>query len=93
VKKVEVNVLKKDKNEMEFEIVGEDTTLPGLLVNRLNTYSEVEFAAYKAEHPLIPKPKVIVRVKRGDPLKTIEKALGELAEEVAEFRGIVSKLK
>jgi len=90
---VEVNILKKEKTEIEFEIVGEDSTLPGLLAHKLNEYPEVEFAAYKAEHPLIQKPKIIVRVKKGDPLKTIEKALDELAKEVAEFRGIVSKLK
>jgi DNA-directed RNA polymerase subunit L len=91
--KVEVNILKKEKTEIEFEIIGEDTTVPGILVNRLNTYSEVEFAAYKAEHPLIPKPRVIVRVKKGDPVKSIEKAIKELSAEVAEFRGIISKMK
>lgn len=90
---MEVNILKKDKTELEFEVVGEDSTLPGLLAHKLNEYPGVDFAAYKAEHPLIPKPKIIVRVKKGDPLTVVEKALDELAKEVAEFRTIVSKLK
>lgn len=90
---MEVNVLKKEKTEMEFEIMGEDTTLPELLVHKLNEMAEVETAAYRAEHPLVPKPRVYLKVKKGDPAKAVEKAAGELAKEVAEFRGIVSKMK
>lgn len=90
---MEANVLRKEKTEIEFEIAGEDTTLPELLVHKLNQFSEVEFAAYKMEHPLIPKPRIFVRVKKGDPVKAIEKAVEELKTEIAEFRAQVSKLK
>jgi DNA-directed RNA polymerase subunit L len=90
---MEVNILKKEKNEIEFEMAGEDSTLPALLVHKLNEYPGVDFAAYKEEHPLIKRPKLTVRVKRGDPAKTIEKALKELSAEVADFRTQISKLK
>ncbi|MCP4647446.1 MAG: DNA-directed RNA polymerase subunit L [bacterium] len=90
---MEVNLLKKEKTEMEFEIVGEDSTLPELLVHRLNEMAEVETAAYKAEHPLLPKPKIYIKVKKGDPVKAVEKAIASLTKDVAEFRGLVSKLK
>ena len=90
---MEVNLLRKEKTEMEFEIKGEDSTLPELLVYRLNDMAEVESAAYKAEHPLIPKYQVHVKVKRGDPAKAVEKAIDSLTKEVAEFRGLVSKMK
>jgi DNA-directed RNA polymerase subunit L len=90
---MEINLLKKEKTEMEFEIIGEDSTLPELLVHKLNEMAGVETAAYRVGHPLIPKPRIYLKVKKGDPAKTIEKAAGELAKEVAEFRGIVSKMK
>jgi DNA-directed RNA polymerase subunit L len=90
---MEINLLSKEKNQIEFEMVGEDSTLPELLVHRLNEFPEVDFAAYRVDHPLVEKPRVLIRVKRGDPLKAVEKALSAITEEVAEFRGLVSKLK
>ena len=90
---MEINVLKKEKNELEFEIVGGDSTLPELIVQKLNQFPEVDFAGHKSEHPLIDKPKVFVRVKRGDPVKSIEKAVEELKKEVADFRGRITKFK
>ncbi|MBD3397595.1 hypothetical protein GF412_00475 [Candidatus Micrarchaeota archaeon] len=90
---MEINLLRKEKTEMEFEIIGEDSTIPELLVHKLNEMTGVETAAYKAEHPLVPKPKVYLKVKKGDPAKAVEKATEELAKELAEFRGLVSKMK
>jgi DNA-directed RNA polymerase subunit L len=90
---VEINVLRKEKNEIEFEIVGEDSTLPGLLVHKLNGEAGVDFAAFRTEHPLMHRPRIIVRTKRGDPTTAIGKALDSLAKEVAAFRETVSKLK
>jgi len=90
---MEVNLLKKEKTEMEFEIVGEDTTLPELLVHRLNEMAEVETAAYRAEHPLVPKPRIYLKVKKGDPVKVLEKAIDSITKEVADFRGLLSKMK
>lgn len=88
-----MNVLRKEKNEIEFEVAGEDSTLPALLVHRLNEFPEVDFAAYRSEHPLVPKPRVFVRVKRGDPVKAIEKAVEAIKKDAGEFRTLVSKLK
>ena len=91
---MEINLLKKDKKEIEFEIGGgEDTTLGEILVFKLNQLPEVDFAAYKIEHPLTGCPRIYLRVKKGDPLKAIGKAITELKKEIAEFRALVSKLK
>lgn len=90
---MEVNLLKKEKTEMEFEIVGEDTTLPELLVHKLNEMADVESAGYKSGHPLYPKHRIYIRMKKGSPVKAVEKAIGEITKEVAEFRGLVSKMK
>lgn len=92
--KMEINVIKKEKNELEFEIGGkEDTTLAEVIVFKLNTYSDVDFAAYKIEHPLVTAPRIYLRVKKGDPVKVMEKALDELKTEIADFREHITKIK
>jgi len=91
---MEINVLKKGKKEIEFEIGrGQDSTLAEVLVFKLNQIPDVEFAAYKIEHPLVKEPRIYVKTKKGDPVKVIEKALEGLKKEVADFRTQVSKLK
>ncbi len=91
---MEINLLKKEKKEIEFELGGgEDTTLAELIVFKLNQVPDVEFAAYKIEHPLVECPRIYVRTKKGDPAKVIEKVLDGLKKEVAEFRGLISKMK
>jgi len=91
---MEINVLKKDKKEIEFEIGGkQDTTLAEALVFKLNQSPDVEFAAYKIEHPLVKDPRIYVKTKKGNPVKVIEKALESLKKEVADFRTQVSKMK
>ncbi len=90
---MEINLLKKEKTELEFEIVGEDTTLPELLVHKLNEMAEVETAAYKSGHPLTPKHMIYIKVKKGSPVKAVEKAIAAITKDVAEFRGLVSKMK
>ena len=91
---MEINVLKKDKKELEFEIGGgEDTTLAELIVYHLNQTADVDFAAYKVEHPLVSCPRIYVRTKKGDPVTAIGKALEGLRKDVSGFRESISKLK
>jgi len=91
---MEINVIKKEKKELEFEIGGkEDTTLAEVIVFKLNSYPDVEFAAYKIEHPLVTSPRIYLRLKKGDPVKVMEKAIDELKKEISEFREQVTKLK
>ena len=91
---MEINIIKKEKKELEFEIGGgEDTTLAEVIVFKLNSYPDVDFAAYKIEHPLVTSPRIYLRVKKGNPVKVMEKALDELKKEIADFRDHITKLK
>lgn len=90
---MEIKIVKEEKNELEFEIVGEDSTLPEILVHKLNQMPEVDFAAYKIEHPLVGSPKIFLRTKKGAPGTAIGKAVESLVSEIAEFRESISKFK
>ena len=90
---MEIKVVKEEKNELEFELIGEDSTLPEILVHKLNQMPEVDFAAYKIEHPLVGSPKIFLRTKKGSPTTSINKAVEALTTEIAEFRESISKFK
>jgi DNA-directed RNA polymerase subunit L len=60
---MEVKILKENKNELEFEIVGEDHTFSNALQNFLNKRKEVVLASYKIKHPLLSNPQIYVKTK------------------------------
>lgn len=90
---MEVNILNCEKTSLEFEISGADHTIPELLTSRLSENSGVEFVSYKVEHPLVGKPRIIVKTKSKDALEVTLKALEELRGEVSEFRKAFRKSK
>ena len=83
---MEVKVIKKEKNVLELEFDGADQSLAQVLAQKLNEDKDVEFAAYKLEHPLIAQPRLVVRTKKGDPSKLLLSKLKELKDEVADFK-------
>jgi DNA-directed RNA polymerase subunit L len=96
VGKMKLNITKEDAEGFEMEIEGEGHTLCNLLIASLNKNDEVEFAAYKIEHPLIGKPKVFLKLKEveektGDKKdrfgykKLIKNSLKELIETIEEL--------
>jgi len=83
---MQVNIIDSNKNMLEFEIIKADHTIPRLITDRLNEDKNVEFAAYKIEHPLVSSPKVIVKTKKGDPLDLVLEKIEEIKQEVVDFR-------
>lgn len=90
---MQVNFLKREKNEVEFEIVGMDVSIPEMLVAKLNENDSVDFAAYKLEHPLVANPLIYVKTKRKDAADVVLEALEKLKEEINEFRQTFKKAK
>jgi DNA-directed RNA polymerase subunit L len=80
------NIIKMAKNEVEVELDEKDPTLTELIASKLNNYDNVDFAASKWEHPLVDKPKIYLRVKSGDALKTLKKAIEDLKKELKEIK-------
>ncbi len=83
---MEVKILKETKNELEFEIVGEDHTFPNALQNFLNNRKEVVLASYKIKHPLLSNPQIYVKTKDMPLAKGKEKLLP-----LADVKGIGPK--
>jgi DNA-directed RNA polymerase subunit L len=83
---MDVKVLVKEKNVLELELGGGDQSLAQVLAEKLNQDKDVEFAAYKVEHPIVALPRLIVRTKKGDPGKLVLQKLKELKKEVSDFR-------
>ncbi len=83
---MDVKILVNDKKTLEFEMTGVDQTIPRLIVEKLNADSNVEFAAYKQEHPLASNPTIIVKTKKGDALDAVVKTIEDLKDDISSFR-------
>ncbi len=81
-----VRFLVKEKNQIEMEITGIDTSLLCYLVEKLNETPGVEFAATKKEHPLVDVQKLIVRTKSENAASVTLKALKEIEGETEDFK-------
>ncbi len=81
-----VRVLINEKNTIELELGDVDQSLAQLLAEKLTAESDVEFAAFKVEHPLIGKPTLYVKTKKGDASKIVAEKLEEIKKEVTEFK-------
>ncbi len=83
---MEVKVISKTKNELRFEIIGEDHTFCNLLQNVLLEDKNVEIAGYDQPHPLIRSSIVYMRTKRdASPEKILLNALSNIQARNNEF--------
>ena len=83
---MEVKILKKEGNLVEFELPGEDHSLPNLIVKLALKRPEVDYAAYNIPHPLVGSPRIVVRVKEGEPLDVVRSIIEEIIALSREFR-------
>ena len=90
---MEVKILKEDKELLELEIIGEDSTLCNVLRNELNTFEDVSFASYNIKHPLISNPVFAVKSKKGKPKKLLLDAVESLKAKTKEMRALLAKLE
>lgn len=90
---MEINIVAQEKTLLEFEISGADYTIPELIVARLFDDDGVEFASYKVDHPLVGKPRVIVRTKSKDALTLTLAAIAGIREDVSALRKELKKSK
>ena len=84
---MEVKFITKEKNIVEVEVTGVDTSLLNALVEKLTNTKGVEMAAYKVEHPMVGKPTLMVKTKgASNALTVLTKALDELESDTEEFK-------
>lgn len=83
---MEVKLISKSKNELRFEVLGEDHTFCNLLQNVLLNDKNVELAGYDQPHPLIRSSIVYLKTKREiSPEKTLLNALENMQDLNKEF--------
>lgn len=80
---MEISILKEEKDELEFEIIGEDHTLCNWLRKRLWDQKGIEYAAYSIKHPQIANP--IFLVKGPKPKKLVLDTIAAMKKELADF--------
>ena len=88
---MEINILKQDKNKIEFEIEQEDHTLCNAIRKELWNYKEIEISAYNIEHPLVSSPIMLVETNKGDPKKIVLKAVDSLKKQIKSIKEEVNK--
>jgi DNA-directed RNA polymerase subunit L len=88
---VEIEVIKEEKNLFEFRIKGERHTLPNLLKSKLLDNKEVEFVAYKLDHPSDPDSLFVLRTKTKNPRKVLVDALKDVEKDLDGFLKAVKK--
>ena len=87
---MEINVLNKSKNEIEFEI--SSLTVAELLRSYLNQEAGVDFAAWKRPHPT-KNPIVKVKSSSKDVKALVEKTIKNIVSEVEKFEADFKKAK
>ena len=87
---MEIEILKDEKNLIEAKI--EELTMAELLKVYLNKDSNVEFAAWKRDHPT-ESPVLKVETKGKTAKKAIKDAISAVEKELDSFEKDFSKLK
>ncbi len=90
---MKIEVIENEKNTLEFYLIGERHTIPNLLKDKLTKNSDVEFCAYKLDHPMDEKSRFILKTSGKSPKKILEEAIKETKEELEEFKKSFEKVK
>ena len=88
---MEIELIKNNKNMVEFSIKGERHTFSNLLKSRLLEDKSVEFASYLLEHPTDNSAKFILATKGKTPKKALEDAIKKIDDDLSEFEDIIKK--
>ncbi len=88
---MELEVLKNEKNEAEFVIKGERHTFPNLLKSRLSASEDVDFAAYRLDHPTSRDARFYIRTKSKSPASVLAAACRDLSSELEALEKALKK--
>lgn len=87
---MELNILSKSKNKLNFELKGEDHTFCNILRKELWNDSSTKSAGYSMKTGLIEIPKFTIETSAKDPKKVLLDATSRLTKKAEEF---LKKLK
>jgi DNA-directed RNA polymerase subunit L len=87
---MKVRILERGERSLKIEIIGEGHTFCNLLRDFLLRNPDVEFAAYRIDHPLVSNPVFYVRTKDGRPEEALRKAAEDMVVALEDFKKIFS---
>jgi DNA-directed RNA polymerase subunit L len=92
---MELRILHQDKNELEFEVLGENETLLNPVKQALLSDKDVEYAEYIIEHPQLSVPKIFLRTKGNvKPETVLKRTIKAVVAEFDDFEdAFVAQLK
>jgi len=88
VDKMKVRILERGDKSLKIEIVGEGHTFCNLLKDFLLRDPDVEFAAYRIDHPLASNPVFYVKTKTRDPEDVLKKAAEDIIDALENFKKV-----
>ena len=80
-----VKQLRLEDKMIEIMIEGEGHTFLNILTKMIQNNPEVNFTAYRIDHPHISHPRLVVSVSEGTPIEAIIEATKQLEEKSQEF--------
>jgi len=89
---MKLEVIKNEKSELEFIVEGERHTVPNLLREKLSQSGDVEFVAYRLDHPLDQKAVFILKTK-GNAKTVLESTIKDIQKDIDEFKKSFEKAK
>jgi len=82
---MELKKIKKTAKEFEIEITDENETILNPISEVLLKNDDVEYASCLSDHPNSRKRRLYIKVKKGDPVDHLKKAVKQLEDEITEF--------
>lgn len=82
---MELLKIKKTSKELEIEITGENETMLNPITEKLLEDEDVDYASYIADHPESNKRRLYIRVKKGEPIDLLKKAIKQIESELKDF--------
>ena len=82
---MELKKIRKTSKELELEIIGENETMLNPITEILLKNKDVDYASYITDHPESNKRRLYVRVKNGEPIDILKKAVKQVESELKDF--------
>ena len=90
---MDIEIIKNEKDYVEVAIKGEDLGFINAIKELLFEDDDVEFAAYRLDHPIVASPVLMVRMKKGSPVSALRTAVKKLKKQASDFKDALSNAK
>ncbi len=89
---MEFKVVRDEGSLLEIEAQENDPGLFPLIAERLNKEKGVVFAAYKWEHPVLSKPRLILKVEKGKAKTVLKKVIEGIEKDIERVASALEKM-